>query len=693
MSTRGGLLLALFLPLAPLRAQDTISAIPALGARVTRIRFFEGGKPLPGVLQRHYGTRFDSAATRSVYVEIGLAYPPAPKATALRIECGYTAPSGAPAGTAVVDVQADAGWELSVHAGGAGEDKPGGWAAGTYPVACRHGGKVIATGTFEIGRPAPAPVAAPASAGKTAARPPAKPAAPTNDANAKTPAVLSGATVGTLKARVTAIRLFESGGEVPDRKDRVITSSFDALTTRFINIELELEYPRATRSIAFEIGCRFDGPDSTARTPTVRGSVDAGWVGSYHAAAWGARNRGMWPEGTYEVSCRGDGKTVATSEFKVVKSRAAVEALGASLTHLRFFQSQAERLPVETRRYGTRFDARSARWIKTEFGLVYLSVAAPVTFPVECNYTFPDGTTRPVKVERRIPAGWTGSVHAQGIGNDRPGAWPAGTYRVSCGSDGREFAAGTFEVVDADAAPAAGSTLRFLARKSGAADVYATAFELGAFDSLFVEASLPTRAAADSTMFRCHVSDPAGTTSAFFFDGEVGDRALRGAGALAALDAPRQRGAYRVECRVGGRAVLADRFTVTGDPELPAADARVVSAALYEGAETAPDDEAVSDVTFSAARVRSLWLVALLDHPTDRGGTTFPFSCRLLNARNVALADTGPQAVTVAAGDRAIVLRQRLALLPKQRWAAGKYSLTCSSGGVTFLKSAIDLTR
>ena len=421
----GRLLLALLLPLSPLGAQDSATAIPALGARVTRMRFFEGGKALPGVLERHYATRFDSTATRAVYVELGLAYPPAPSATTLRIECGYTAPSGAPAGTAVVVVEADAGWELSVHAGGTGSDAPGGWTPGNYQVACRHGGRVIATGAFEIGRPAPAPVAPPA--GKSVARAPVKPVASSNDANAKTPAVLSGIAVGPLKARVTAVRLFESGGEVPDRQDRVITTSFDALTTRFINIELELEYPRAARSIGFEIGCRFDGPDSTARTPTVRGSVDAGWIGSYHTAGWGARNRGMWPEGTYKVTCQGDGKTVVSSEFKVVRGRAAVEALGASLTHLRFFQSQAERLPVETRRYGTRFDARSARWIKTEFGLVYSSAPAPVIFSVECSYTFPDGTTRPVAIERRIPAGWTGSVHAQGIGNDRPGAWPAGT--------------------------------------------------------------------------------------------------------------------------------------------------------------------------------------------------------------------------------------------------------------------------
>jgi hypothetical protein len=673
-----------------LPAQDSTAAIPALGARVTRIRFFEGASKLPGMLERQYNSRFDSAATRSVYVEIGLAYPPASRAQSLRIECGYTAPNGGVAGTAVIEVEADAGWELSVHAGGAGTDTPGGWAAGTYPVACRHAGKVIATGAFEIGRSPAARTTATAPAGRAPPRAPAKPAASTADPNAKIPATLSGTPVGPLRAKVTAIRLFESGAEVPDREARTITATFDALTTRFINIELELQYPRVSRSTEFEIGCRFDGPDSTARTPTVRGSVDPGWVGSYHTAGWGARNRGMWPEGTYKVTCQGDGKTVAVSEFKVVRARAAVDALGASLTHLRFFQSLAERLPAETRRYGARFDARTARWIKTEFGLVYPPAAGTTNFAIECLYTFPDGSTRAVKTERRVPAGWTGSVHAQGIGQDRPGGWPPGRYRVGCSSDGREFAAGSFEVFDAEPAPTPGSQLRFLTRGGGAPGA---SFEVAGFDTLFAEVSLPVRAAGDSTVFRCLLADPAGVHSAFSIEGEVRDRLLRGAGAIPSLDPPRLRGTFRVECRAGDRAIAADRFVLTGKPDLAAADARVASAALYEGADAAPDDEAVPDVTFSAARIRSLWLVALLDRPGDPGGGSFAYSCKLVNARNVALADTGPQGINLAPGDRAIVLRQRLTLRPNQRWAAGRLTLTCASGGSTFVRTTVELTR
>ncbi len=672
----------LLLLAAPLSGQSDSSAIPALAARVTRLRFFEGGKTPPTLRDRQYTARFDSATTRLIYAEIGLAYPPAPEAVSLRIECGFTAPGGAAAGTALVPVQADAGWELSVHAGGVGAEAPGTWKAGTWAVSCRFGGKVISSGSFEIARPAV--VAAP-----PAAKPPTPPAG--------RPAEKPVTPLGILKAKILAVRLFESGGEVPDRKNRVLTTTFDGLTTRFINLELELEYPPAAKKAEFELACRIEGPDSVARVPVVRGVIEPGWVGSYHNVGWGSRNRGLWPEGSYRVTCRDQERVMATAEFKVVKAAAAIGPLGASLTHLRFFQSLAERLPVENRLYGARFDGRAARWVKAEFGLVYPPVAAPVTFVVECVYTFPDGTLRPVSVERRVPAGWTGSVHAQGLGWEQAGNWPPGTYRVSCRSDGREFAAGSFEVFDgrtpATATP--GSSLKFYGRKAGAAGppAYVPSFDAGAFDTLYAEAGVPSRAAGDSTAFRCLLVDPAGITSGFSLVGEARDRALVGSGPVGPLGAPRMRGAYRVECRVGARTLAADRFDVTGTPDLPALDAKLIASAFYEGADTPPDDEAVADVTFGAPRVRSLWLVALLDHPSDLGAGSLTYSCRITGARNAVIGDTGPQKITVAPGDRSILLRQRFSAPPRQRWAPGHYGIACSAGGVAFLKTGFDLTR
>lgn len=219
-------------------------------------------------------------------------------------------------------------------------------------------------------------------------------------------------------------------------------------------------------------------------------------------------------------------------------------------------------------------------------------------------------------------------------------------------------------------------------------------FELGGFDTLYVEASVPARALGDSTALGCLLSDPAGITSAFSLKGEVSDRdkALIASGPVGVLDPPRLRGVYRVECRTGPRAVLVDRFEVRGKPDLPALDSRLVSAALFAGGEEAPGDEAVADVVFSAARLTALWLVAVLDHPGKAAGT-LAYSCRVTGARNAVIATRGAQSLPVAAADRAIVLRQRIAPPARQRWAPGKYQLSCASGPLVFLRIGFDLTR
>ena len=138
---------------------------------------------------------------------------------------------------------------------------------------------------------------------------------------------------------------------------------------------------------------------------------------------------------------------------------------------------------------------------------------------------------------------------------------------------------------------------------------------------------------------------------------------------------------------------MAVRFALTGPAEVPALDARVVSTALYEGTDVPPDDEAVPDVTWSAAKMRSLWLIALLDHPSDKGVGSLTSACKLLTSKSVTIADTGPETTPLGPGERAIVLRKRLALLPKQKWTAGKYTLLCNAGNAPFLRTTLDLTR
>jgi hypothetical protein len=508
--------------------------------------------------------------------------------------------------------------------------------------------------------------------------------------------VLGRGSFSGLRARVTAIRFFESAGGALDPKSRVITTRFDALTTRFINLELELEYAKAAKRTPFQVECRFEGPGGAARALTLAGTIEAGWTGSYHTGGVGSAERGQWAEGLYKVSCREAGQLVAATQVEVVKATAAVRKLGAAVVQMKFFQSLGERMPVEIRRYSTRFDARTARLIKTEFALVYPQVAVPVGFNVECAYVFPDNSVKRVSVERQIPAGWTGSVHVQGIAAEH---WPVGKYSVSCWNNGEKMAERRFEVFDSGAGSreSGGGKLRFFARHSdAAADTAAhTTFETGGYDTLLVEASAPQRVVGDSAAFACALTDPAGITSEFRLEGalEGKDKVLVARGPLSALEPPKFRGSYRVECRAGGRAVLADRFEVSGKPDIAELDARLVNVALFDGGDEPPGDEAVPDVAFSAAKLKSLWIVALLDHPAEKTAAPFAYSCKVTGARNAVVASSGPQTLSVGNRDRVIVLRQRLAPAPRQRWVPGKYGVTCGSGSGTFLSESLDLIR
>ena len=276
-------------------------------------------------------------------------------------------------------------------------------------------------------------------------------------------------------------------------------------------------------------------------------------------------------------------------------------------------------MPIESRRYGTRFDARFARWIKLEFGLSYPPLSAPVAFTIECTFRYPDGSAHSVTLTRRAQAGWTISVLSAGLGADRPGSWPNGNYQVSCRNEGQEFASGGFEVFGAGAPPPVatalvpGTRLRSFPRPGAAGD----SFESGAFDTLFAEAAVPVRLAGDSTEFSCEVTDPAGIPMPFKLAARVADKSVTGTGAVALPVEPRMRGKYRVECRSGTKTSVAERFELIGKPDLPTADARVLGAALYEGGEETPDDESAAGTSFRAPEVRAFWVEALLDHPSE----------------------------------------------------------------------------
>ena len=80
------------------------------------------------------------------------------------------------------------------------------------------------------------------------------------------------------------MRFPESGGSIPDAKSRVVTRRFDAFAARFINVELELEYPKASVLTEFQVSCRFEAPGTAPREAVVKGKVES--PASRKARSW-----------------------------------------------------------------------------------------------------------------------------------------------------------------------------------------------------------------------------------------------------------------------------------------------------------------------------------------------------------------------------------------------------------------------
>jgi len=117
-----------------------------------------------------------------------------------------------------------------------------------------------------------------------------------------------------------------------------------------------------------------------------------------------------------------------------------------------------------------------------------------------------------------------------------------------------------------------------------------------------------------------------------------------------------------------------------------------VASGLFESGDLPPDDEAAPDLSFSVAKLRSLWAVALFDRPAP-AAATLAYQCKVTGAKNVVIADGGAQSLAIAATDGVVVLRQRLVVLAKQKWIPGKHTLTCMAGTATLLRLSFDLTK
>lgn len=249
----------------------------------------------------------------------------------------------------------------------------------------------------------------------------------------------------SLNAKVQGVRFFPGDADIVPYDERFYMTQFDSATTKFITIELDLDYPKVPNTVTFSLQCEYVGPNSVA-SPVMNATIQAGWSGSYHAAGWGAKTRGSWAVGDYQVYCRDGQAVVARGSFKVTRDQYEFPEFKGVVTGFRFFEGPNTMPAVDTRKYALEFKNSSTRRIYFELGVDYPAAPSAQKVTVECRYDFPDGRSFPVTVTPSITAGWTGSYHAGGLGYDEPGKWVVGDYDVSCRYEGRLIAKGSFSI-------------------------------------------------------------------------------------------------------------------------------------------------------------------------------------------------------------------------------------------------------
>ena len=103
----------------------------------------------------------------------------------------------------------------------------------------------------------------------------------------------------------------------------VYAERFASDTTRYINWELDIEYPAPGRPVEFEItAIWYQNRGASSWEEIYRAvsthHVEADWTGSYHSSGYGCDDPvDCWEVGRYRVDLYVDSKLIASEQFEV----------------------------------------------------------------------------------------------------------------------------------------------------------------------------------------------------------------------------------------------------------------------------------------------------------------------------------------------------------------------------------------
>ena len=119
--------------------------------RVKALRVFPVAGKLPPIDARKYTSRLPAERLTRIGIEIEFVHAPLGREATVPVDCHFLWPDGQTSPPLVLSYEPQPSWAGGYSAGAMGFEEPGGWARGTYTVACSVFGQPAAIGRFEVG--------------------------------------------------------------------------------------------------------------------------------------------------------------------------------------------------------------------------------------------------------------------------------------------------------------------------------------------------------------------------------------------------------------------------------------------------------------------------------------------------------------------------------------------------------------
>lgn len=127
-------------------------------------------------------------------------------------------------------------------------------------------------------------------------------------------------TYSAINATVKSLTFFESDY---NQEERNYNNYFSKHKSRYINFELELDYPTQTQKRDFTIKAVYYGPSNTViSTEYIDFYVDKGWTESLHVYGYGNNQPGYWEIGTYSVELFDGNNIITRGNFTIIEENA-----------------------------------------------------------------------------------------------------------------------------------------------------------------------------------------------------------------------------------------------------------------------------------------------------------------------------------------------------------------------------------